>query len=54
MPNNVSQIGLPAKFCVSTVTAFVSHGDVTPFTVVRAVTTFKSATKMVWDTNVVN
>jgi len=39
VPNNVSQIGPPANISVSTLTAFVSHGDVSPFAMVRGVTT---------------
>ena len=52
VPKYVSQIDPWANICVSTVTTFVSHSDVSPFAMVRGVTTFMSATIVVWDIKV--
>jgi hypothetical protein len=49
VPNFMSQIGPRDRLYVSTRTRFVSHGDVSPLAMVRGVTTFMSATTVVWD-----
>lgn len=51
LPNFVSESRAFARVCVPGLTTFVSELDVSPLFPTRRLTTFMSASSLVWDTN---